>query len=199
MLITFESGSNIYSNKTPFDFNFTTSYQQKIDSKIENGSFGFVNVVPNYYSTWHNAALDHTLNDGDNGYMYLVNMNENGGQLFSSIVNDLYEEELYEFSAFLANVDRNQTQNNYINPNIRFEVRSAIDQNDLLGQSNTGSISQSSNMTWSKYGVTFVASSSSVILLMISSGGVGLGNDIAIDDIELRACSTEHFESYPPG
>jgi hypothetical protein len=45
-------------------------------------------------------------------------------------------------------------------------------------------------MTWLKYGLSFIASSSAVDLLMISNARSGIGNDLAVDDIELHVCSS---------
>jgi hypothetical protein len=196
LLITFDSGLGTYSNKTPFDFNFSTSQQQKVDPDINDGYFGFVNEVPNPYNAWHGGALDHTEND-TNGYMYLVNIGENGSQLFSSTVSNLCSEVRYEFSSYLANLI--PIQYTSIKPNIRFEVRTAATPNYLLAQFDTGDIPQYDNITWSKYGLSFIALSSSVVLLMISNVEQGYGNDLAIDDIELRVCSPGHSGLCHPG
>ncbi|CAF1262667.1 unnamed protein product [Rotaria sp. Silwood1] len=53
-------------------------------------------------------------------------------------------------------------------------------------------------MTWSKRGVSFVAHTSSVVLLMISEAEKGDGNLLAIDDIKVRVCSINHSGFCPP-
>jgi hypothetical protein len=84
-------------------------------------------------------------------------------------------------------------------PNVRFEVRAQTVQKDILAQTITGDIPDYETMTWSKHGVSFIASSTSVTLLMISNVTVIRGNDLAIDDIELRVCSTPYFGFCPSG
>ena len=188
LLITFGCGSEQYSNKTPSSFNFSTIHQQTFDSKIDHGWFALVNVISNSYQTWHSGALDHTANDV-NGYMFLVDVAKNKDrQLFKSIVEGLCIDQCYEFSAYLANIVKKRYD--APKPNVRFEVRANTVQNDLLAQTITGDIPAYDKMTWSKYGLSFIASNSSVVLLMLSNIKEDNGNDLAIDDIELRACST---------
>ena len=83
---------------------------------------------------------------------------------------------------------------NSTKPNVRFEVRSADDENVLLAQNSTGDISEYPIMNWHKYSVIFNASVSSVTLLLISNVKNDFGNDLVIDDIELKPCS---FSKYP--
>jgi hypothetical protein len=197
LLITFGSGSDRYSNNTPSSFNFSTKHNQTCGPKIDNGAFGFTNAVPNNMNHWHNGELDHTPND-TNGYMLVVNVNgQNGSLLFNSTANDLCIGQCYEFSAYLVNIDKGL--DNRIKPNVRFEVRALPAQKNLLAQIVTGGISQYNNMTWAKYGLSFIASNSSVVLLMISNAQGHIGNNIAMDDIELRVCSTAYPNFCPSG
>jgi len=200
MLITFGSGLDQYSKETPSSFNFTTTHQQTFQSSINDGMFGFVHTVPDYFSQWHTGASDHTTKD-QRGYMFLVNVADGrDSKLFTSTVNGLCIGLRYEFSAFLANVVVESLLTMGLSqPNVRFEVRASTAQNDSLVEPITGEISQYSKMTWTKYGVSFNASSSSVTLLMISHVPGGLGYSIAIDDIELRVCSTVYSGFCPPG
>lgn len=62
----------------------------------------------------------------------------------------------------------------------------------LLAQLDSGNIPENTNvMTWQKYGLSFIATDSSINLLMISNAPGGGGNDLVIDDIALRVCSHE--------
>lgn len=54
--ITFDFGLELYSNKTPSNYNFSASYKQQFPFKIEKGQFGFVNAVPNSHGNWHAIA-----------------------------------------------------------------------------------------------------------------------------------------------
>jgi len=200
LLITFGSGPDQYSDKTPCSFNFSTSHEQIFDSHIYGGNFAFLNAVPKLEKViyrYHHGAQDHTKND-NGGYMYFVNILRSNIPLFYSIVNNLCIGVCYEFSMYLANPMQDiilaSTQ-----PNIRFEVRNAVNGNQLLAQFSTGNITTYQKLTWSKYGLLFNASTTSVVLLMFSNLGREHGNDLAIDDIELRVCSTDHSGVYPPG
>ncbi|CAF1317616.1 unnamed protein product [Adineta steineri] len=197
-LITFGSSTNNYSNSTPSSFNFTTSHIQVINTAIQDGYFGFVNAVPNHHKVWQIGKLDYATNE-KNGYMFLVNVaKEKNTVIFNSTINDLCIGLRYEFSAYLANVDIPPTGSRQ-KPNVRFEVRAATFQVGILKNSSTGNIPAEDYMPWRKYGVTFIASNNSVVLLIISnvaSSSAG-GNDLAIDNIELRGCSNNYSRLCP--
>jgi hypothetical protein len=188
LFITFDSGSDLYLNKTPTSFCFNTTYAQKLGSKSEPGYFGFVNAVPNVSSAWHDRAPDHTENDTA-GYMFLVDLaEEKETQLFNATVNGLCIGVCYEFSAYLANIVKKGID--APKPKVSFEVRATTVQKDLLAKTFTGDIPEYDNMTWSKHDLSFIASNTSVVLLIIPNVAERSGNDLAIDDIELRVCPT---------
>jgi hypothetical protein len=152
-----------------------------------------VNAVPQHGKflsyRWYQGAQDHTENDTD-GYMYLVSVGASNTPLFQSTVNNLSIGLCYEFSVYLTNPVQ-QLAIPIPKPNIQLEVRTATNENQLLAQFSTGDILEYGEMTWSKHGLSFTASSTSVVLLILSNTVRGTGNDVAIDDIELRV--------YPPG
>jgi hypothetical protein len=152
---------------------------------VEDGHFGFVNLIYNHYDAWHTNAIDHT--EDNNGYMYLVNADYTPGRFYNGRVDNLCIGLRYEFSVYLANLCKGKCS---IMPNVLFEVRSVVD-NVLLAQLESGDIIEHDTLTWEKYGFSFIASSSSVSLSMISNAGGGSGNDIVIDDIALRVCAHE--------
>ncbi len=196
-LITFGSDSEPCSNRQPCSFNFETNYEQVTCGKLINdGMFGFVNEVPLMYDSWHAQAADHTVNDR-NGYMYLVLLAKKDSQFFNYTVHGLCVGQRYEFSAYLASVINKE--DDLKKSNIRFEVRTATVESQLLAEFSTGNISDYETMTWEKYGLSFVTPNSSVFLLMISNVDELNGNDMAIDDIELRVCSTESSGFCPSG
>ena len=184
LLITFGNGATQYSASTPADFSFQTTYQQRFAPKTNDGMFSFVNAIPNDFSnSWHTNATDHT---GDNGgYMFLVNADFKPGQFYNGRVDNLCVGLRYEFSVYLANICKPAKK---INPNVLFEVRS-VEDNTLLAQLNSGDVVEHQNLTWQKYGFSFIAPESSVNLLMISNAKGGGGNDLVIDDIALRVCA----------
>ena len=154
-----------------------------------------MNAIPIGHEDRHTGALDHTLDDID-GYMFVIDITSQGAELFEYRVSNLCIGSCYNFSAYLANVERPKSTE----PNVRFEVQSAMDRNYSLARYDTGNIkAYPSSMTWSKYGLSFNASVASVALLIISNVGGAPGNDLAMDDIELSVCSPAQVGSYPPG
>ncbi|CAF4189442.1 unnamed protein product, partial [Adineta steineri] len=113
--------------------------------------------------------------------------------IFNSTINGLCTGLRYEFSAYLTNVDKEPNKGRS-KPNIRFLVRAATFQGNILNTSTTGPIPAIKNMAWKKYGLSFIASDSSVILLITSNvTSNDPGNDLAMDNIELRDCSNNYY------
>lgn len=183
--ITFGRGASQFSNAKPSDFNFQTTYQQDLTPAIEDGNYTFLNKIYNHYNNaWHTGATDHTGDGG--GYMFLVNADFRPGLFYNGTVKDLCIGLRYEFSVYLANICQPSTR---LDPSVRFQVRSADGQNTLLTQAVSGFVPKTKTLTWIKYGLSFITPSRSVNLLMISDTPGGNGNDIVIDDIELRVCT----------
>ena len=185
LLVTFGSDSAQFSSSSPAHFNFTTTYEQKFQPTVEDGRFAFVNLIYNHNNAWHANATDHS--EDKNGYMYLVNADRKPGRFYNGRVNNLCVGLRYEFSVYLANLCKRL---NRIKPNVLFEVRSAAD-NELLAHLNSGDVAEHDKLTWKKYGVSFIARTSSVDLSMISNALGGAGNDLVIDDIALYVCAHE--------
>ena len=184
LLITFGNGSAQYSTATPANFSFHTTYEQRFAPTTNDGNFSFVNAIPNdFNNAWHTNATDHTGDSG--GYMFLVNADYKPGQFYNGRVDDLCVGLRYELSVYLANICKPA---NKTNPNVLFEVRSTQN-NTLLAQLSSGNVTEDSSLTWRKYGFSFIALESSVNLLMNSNARGGFGNDLVIDDIELRVCA----------
>ncbi len=185
--ITFGSGSPTYSSKTPSDFNFSTNFQQVFGPSISNDMFGFVNEVSIDNSMWHGGAFDHTSND-KTGYMFLVVVNNANLQFFNYQIKNLRIGAQYEFSAYLANAIRKARVSGF-GLYVHFEVRAQTITGPLLVRNTTEGIFTYDTMTWSKHSVSFIATDSSIVLLMISHVTMVKGFGLAIDDIELRSCS----------
>lgn len=146
--------------------------------------FGLVNSIPANRPAWLNGSRDHSGNTG--GYMFFVNANLQPGQFYNGTVTNLTIGVQYQFSVWAANVVK--AGNNLLPPQVLFEVRSLGAGNVLLAQINSGPISEYNNLTWKQYGLSFVAPTTSVVLLMISNAPGGNGNDLVLDDIQLRRC-----------
>lgn len=152
---------------------------------ISDGYFAITNAVPNVNTVWHTGAIDHTPNDVD-GYMFLANADPNPGQFYRSTVDNLCIGERYEFSAYLTNI---VGPYGLAKPNVIFEIRTPPPDNSLIGQLSSGDIPEYTVMTWTKYGISFIATNTTLVLIMISNTVNPAGNDMAIDDITFRICS----------
>jgi hypothetical protein len=127
--------------------------------------------------------------------MFLVNANYLPEQFYNGTVNNLIIGRRYEFSVYVANL----MVSGGIQPNILFQVQSPSLSNPVLAQIATGNIPPTPTMTWLKYGVSFIAPSTSVTLLMISNAPGGMGNDLVIDDITFRVCTPNATYSSSSG
>ncbi|CAF4070822.1 unnamed protein product [Adineta steineri] len=192
LLITFGNGTQDFSTNTSADFKFFTDHKQRFESGIGYGEFAFVNKVPGYKTDWHDEILDRTEND-TYGYVFLIDVNKKPGTiLFQSNVSGLCPGQFYEFSAYLASLNKNGTST--LESSVQFEVREPEIENNLLAQKNTSNIPPCDRLVWLKHCLSFNASSNSVGLLMTSNVEGSKGNDMAIDDIELRLCPNEHCD-----
>ena len=151
---------------------------------VASGSFG------NPFA-WYEVE-DHTPNDTD-GKFLIVNAGFTPGEFYRTTVSGLCETTTYEFSAWLFNfldVTSSCTNTNTEIPvNVSFQIWDSTDSN-LLAGGNTGDIFATAEPTWGEYGLVFqtLANQDAVILKMTNNGQGGCGNDLAIDDIEFKAC-----------
>lgn len=191
--ITFGNGSSVCSKVNAATYNFKTNHNWKKDCKLSPGEYCLSNKIQ-YSNTlqWHFGQSDHTENE-TNGCMYLLDVGEKGDIIFEYVVHNLTVETFYEFSAYLANVQ--QPDHTCNEPNVRFSVREKTSKKDIA-QTDTESILECANMTWKKYGLSFNAVASSVSLHMITNEGIATGNNLAIDDIQLRTCSNQSLNNF---
>lgn len=134
----------------------------------------------NLYGTW--LAIPDNSND-PNGYMMVVNASFEPGLFYEQQVDDLCENTLYEFSADVINLIR-QNVNEHIKPNISFLI-------DGVVQYSTGEIQQSES--WITHGFTFTTGpgQTSVVLSLQNNAPGGFGNDLALDNITFRPCGPQ--------
>jgi PKD repeat protein len=134
------------------------------------------------------TGTDHT---GDiDGRMMIVNADGNqAGEFYRQKMEGLCAGTTYQLAAWLANLTSPSAACGTIIPaNVQFEVLDAFNLSSL-GFVNTGNIPITSSLNWIQYDFEFTAVSDSVIIILKNNGLGGCGNDLAIDDITLRACS----------
>ena len=186
---TFGSGTSLYNNDPISKFGFSNTFLPRDLTKgikTNDGHYSIVNKVPDDFGVWHTVNVDdHTPND-INGYMLLVNGDDTKGEFYRDTAVGLCKGSTYEFSAYLANVFKSTSPKSNP-PKASFEIRDLA--GNLIKGISTNDIPISANFTWIKYGITFQAPASSIVLVMISTAPPGRGNDIAIDDIAFSPCS----------
>lgn len=162
-------------------------------SGAPNDGFYTLYYNTNLYSTWHNS-LDHTpdASNGPNGKSLIVNANAStAGDFYKRTVTGLCVNTTFEFSAWLMNVYNPGSGfcgGSEIPINVRFEIWNDTE-TLLLGSGNTGNIMGTFTPNWQQFALVFTTTSQTTVVLKMKNNGLGgCGNDLAIDDIEFRAC-----------
>ena len=160
---------------------------------------------------WHQGT-DHT---GDtDGNMAVFNASFDPGVFYSRDVLGLCPGTRMQFSAWIANIldpgNQNDTppgnscigdeNDDGILPNITFSIYEQGTTN-LLGSTNTGLLQDTSTgLIWNQYTfeLNLPVGISDVTVELSNSQAGGCGNDLAIDDIEFRACGPMAEITSPP-
>jgi gliding motility-associated-like protein len=159
-----------------------TNLQYATTTCPSDGSYTIANHTDNCFNSGWITMNDHT---GDqNGYFMLINASIQPNTFYIDTISNLCGEVTYEFGAWVINVVA--VTGNYIEPDLTFTIRSPT--GTVLQSNTTGNIPMSGTQ-WNYYSFNFTASpgTSSVILSITNNAPGGSGNDLAIDDISLRA------------
>lgn len=142
-------------------------------------------------NSWHTVSTDHT----GNGAFMLVNASYAPGDFFLANVTDLCPNTTYEFAAWIMNV----LNRSGIKPNITFKIETTA--GVVLQQFSTGDIPEDVSPTWKQYGFFFTTPTNNpgIVLRMTNNAPGGGGNDIALDDITFRPCSSVRITSAIQG
>ncbi len=180
---TFGTGSN---PGAPLSYVSGLTYQN-LDCP-NDGYYAVRNVTNNCFNgAWLDGIQDHTPGD-TNGYMLMINAEiASGSQFYKKTITGLCAGTVLKFSAWLINP---HTNTNSTLPNVTFNVYKS-DGTTLIATYNTGPIAlAASNTDWKQYELTFAipTGESSIVLQIANLTPGGLGSDIFVDDIQLRAC-----------
>ncbi|GAB2546021.1 gliding motility-associated C-terminal domain-containing protein [Spirosoma aerophilum] len=143
---------------------------------------------------WHNVTEDHTPDDVQ-GNMLLVNAAADAGEFYSQSITELCNGTTYEFSVWVLNLMNNSESNGCnrvtkvpLDPDIVMRVERQ--NGEVLQTIRTGTIGRTTNPTWVRYSTQFTTpeNSGGIVIKLINNGPGGCGNDLALDDIEIRAC-----------
>lgn len=142
-----------------------------------------------FNSTWYAIPMDHTPNDML-GNMLIVNGGNKPGTFYQQSVAGLCNGTSYEVSLWAINVLRTHTCIDPLIPNLSIVVETPTGQ--VIQSAALGLIQQEDTPTWRRYAVVFTMPMSTdivVIKLVNNEGDYGCGNDMAIDDFQVKQCS----------
>gem|GEM_PF-1262808 len=140
-------------------------------------------------NTWHVVPRDHTPGTVG-GNMLLVNGDARPGEFFRQSVTGLCANTAYEVSVWALNLFRANTCFPTIQPNLTMRIESASGQ--VLQEINLGNLPETTTPIWQRYATVFSVSqaSATVVVRFINNRGEGgCGNDMALDDLQLRQCT----------
>ena len=144
----------------------------------------------NFGGTW----LGFTDNSSDPlGYMMVVNASIQPGIFYEQQVTGLCENTTYQFSADT----RNMLRSGGILPRVSFIITDVNGNNEQV----LGEAVVPTNNRWNTNAYTFETgpTQTSIKLILRNSAPGGLGNDLALDNIEFRACGPEAQVLVPSG
>ncbi|SFW78902.1 gliding motility-associated C-terminal domain-containing protein [Chitinophaga sancti] len=155
------------------------------------------NYAISYTTHWANDWITSNDHTGSNrGGMLIANADGDPRIFYSKSISSLCKNSVYNFSAWLINLDSatafNQNCPDYKYPGVTFQILNAADTSQVLGQYKTYAISSNlAGRQWQRYGGTFTVPStvSDVVVRIKNNAPGGCGNNIGIDDIEFTFCS----------
>lgn len=164
---------------------------------ITNSTNGMYNS-PDANDIWLDI-YDHTQGDGT-GHMYVVNASIATGNFYTETLSNLCDSTKYEFSADFINlyssnyVPNGSTYQDFFPTDDQGDRYSILPNIDFLINGkvafNTGNIMNDGS--WHTVGFTFRSGGlPNITLTMRNNSTGGIGNDIAIDNIVMRACGPE--------
>ncbi len=142
-----------------------------------------------FSNTWHVIPRDHTPGS-TGGNMLIINGNFEPGEFYQQSVTGLCPNTTYEVSVWALNLLRAGICENSIRPNLTMRVESA--DGEVLQLIDLGEIIETERPDWRRYATVFSVpkTSATVVIRFINNQGLrGCGNDMALDDIQLRQCS----------
>jgi len=187
--IDFGEGTTLFSPKKATDFGFSTAYTlANTGTGPADGSYSIMNQTPGGPATWMSGQPDHSKQCAagpSKGYMLVVNAQYDANKDFLTVQADkLCLGVRYEFSFWAANIVRKGSNINLPN----FSVTLKTPAGATLGSLITGLLTEQPTVTWVKVGLSFIATSTSVVASLNSITAGGSGNDFVLDDIQFLSC-----------
>ncbi|NDU98459.1 gliding motility-associated C-terminal domain-containing protein [Spirosoma terrae] len=167
-----------------------TTYRYVSSSCPENGEYTLSPTVDGscFLNTWHYVTEDHTANDV-RGNMLIINASDEAGTFYQQPLPGLCGGTRYEFSVWGLNLLKPGICSDPTLPNLTIQIETNSGQ--VLQTIDFGSIDLTTTPTWKLYSTLFTAPTTTepvVVKLINNRGAGGCGNDLALDDIQLKQC-----------
>lgn len=164
------------------------TYPYNPSCAVFSGEYTRTNTTVNCRSAWLQIPQDHTPGD-INGYMLLIDGDNNSGEVYRATATGLTDAFQYEFSAYLANLT--YPSGSYERPRLQFEIYDL--NNNLIQSSGSFPVEYDAGNPWQKLSFMFNLPSgiSSVQVVLRNKNNKEDGNDFVVDDLSFAPC-------YPP-
>lgn len=168
----------------------STPYQYVPPTCPADGQFTVTETIDGscFQYTWFAVAEDHTPDDM-NGNMMIVNGANTPGVFYQQRVSALCGGTTYELSLWLINLLKPGICPAPLIPNITVTIETKS--GHILRSTALGPVELSDKPLWRRYQTLITAPKTTeelVIKLINTKGDYGCGNDMAVDDIQLRQC-----------
>ncbi|MBD2704311.1 gliding motility-associated C-terminal domain-containing protein [Spirosoma sp. BT702] len=168
-----------------------TAYSYIASACPEDGQYTISNAVDGtcFSSFWHALSEDHTPGDVT-GKLMIVNGAFEAGEFYKQpIAAGLCPGTSYELSLWAVNLIKPGVCQNSVLPNLTIRVET--EDGTILKSIDLGTIIETPTPVWNQYATVFTAplTDERVVIKLLNQEG-GCGNDLAIDDIQLRQCSS---------
>jgi hypothetical protein len=172
-----------------------TTYQYTANcTAVTTGEYTILNSTIGCNSSWLGLPADHTPGDVD-GYMLLIDGDNNRGEVFRGQATGLTNAFRYEFSAWIANLS---DPDFFQRPRIHFELRDNA--NNLIVKSGSYLIDYDPSNPWQRLSLMFdiPAGVTSLQVLLVNEHSNASGNDFVVDDIAFAPCYPPIVASFVP-
>ncbi|MDR2139834.1 MAG: hypothetical protein LBP50_09840, partial [Tannerella sp.] len=164
----------------------TTTYGFVSSATPADGQYTLLKNSPGSANAWF-AYEDHTLPESNRGYFMLINADYTPALFYTTTIRGLCENTELYFSAWAGDLMM-PSYGASIRPKLRFVLQDAATL-ETLASYTTSEMPLVSPATWRLYGFGFTNHSDSLKLSIYNDAPGGNGNDLVLDDIEIRFCA----------
>jgi gliding motility-associated-like protein len=177
-----KGGRNPLVNETTYRFSTSTC--------PDNGEYGLMTSTAGncFDNAWHNIPEDHTPGDVQ-GNMLVINAADEKGAFYQQTLTGLCAGTRYEFSLWGVNLLKPGICSDFALPNLTIQIETSRGQ--VVQTIDFGFIDVTATPVWRRFSTTFTAPKVAepvVVRLINNQGAGGCGNDLALDDIQLKQC-----------